>query len=42
MSCGGGHLGFSIDKKKKILFVEDHSRKIPAKCDFKLFSGFSE
>jgi hypothetical protein len=28
MSCDGGHLGFLIDKKKNINFLEGHIRNI--------------
>jgi hypothetical protein len=41
MSCGGGHLGFPIDKKN-INFVEDISMIIPEQFGFNCPSGFRE
>jgi hypothetical protein len=41
MSCGGGHLGFSIGIKKTH-FVEDLPMIIPGQCGFNYPSGFRE
>jgi hypothetical protein len=41
MSCGGGHLGFSIEIKI-IKFVEDLPMIIPGKFGFNCPSGFRE
>ena len=41
MSCGGGHLGFSISIEN-INFVEDLSMIIPGQFGFNCPSGFRE
>jgi hypothetical protein len=41
MSCGGGHLGLSIDIKN-INFVEDLPMIIPGQFGFNCLSGFRE
>jgi hypothetical protein len=46
MYCGGGHLGFSIDRFsidiKNIHFVEDLPMIIPGQLGFNCPSGFRE
>jgi hypothetical protein len=42
MSCGGGHLEFSIGIKKNINFVEDLPMIIPEQFGFNFTSGFRE
>ena len=42
MSCGGGHLEFSIGIKKNIYFVEDLPMIIPGQFGFNCPSGFRE
>jgi hypothetical protein len=41
MSCGGGHLGFSIGIKNR-KFVEDLPMIIPGRFGFNWASGFRE
>ena len=42
LSCGGGHLEFSIGIKKNINFVEDLPMTIPGQFGFNCPSGFRE
>jgi hypothetical protein len=42
MSCGVGHLGFPIGKKKPRNFVEDLPMIIPGQFGFNCSSGFRE
>ena len=42
MSCGGGHLEFSIGIKKNINFVEGLPMTIPGQFSFNCPSGFRE